>query len=154
MQIQDPLYQIRQLADQAVQGHAVYVVDVEAKGAPGQPEVWVYIDAEHGQAGIQECAVVARELNVLTDAHEVYAGRPYTLNVSTPGLSRPLKDIRQYRNNLGRKAKVKLRTDDVTRVFEGTLEHADEERVTVKTEEGTHVLAFSEIIETKILPAW
>lgn len=151
----DTAERIKALAAQAAQGSGMYIVDVEVKGSGQQPQVWVYIDAEEGRAGIDDCTRISRELQVLVDAHELYGDANYTLNVSTPGLSRPLKDVRQYRNNIGRRAKVKVRRDGVkTEVYEGTLSDVADASITVETAKGPNVLPFDEIIETKILPAW
>lgn len=150
----DHTSKIRALAEQATQGGSNYVVDVEVKGGAGSPIIWVYIDAEAGQANIDDCTRVSRELNLLMEAHELYGDGNYTLNVSTPGLSRPLSDIRQYRNNVGRNARVKTRADDKTSIFEGKLQSMTEDGFVLETKKGPVEFKFSDIIETKILPAW
>jgi ribosome maturation factor RimP len=150
----DHTSRIKALADQAAKGGPSYVVDVEVKGGAGTPIIWVYIDAEVGQATIDDCTRISRELSLLMDAHELYADGNYTLNVSTPGLSRPLTDMRQYRNNLGRNARVKTRADDKTNIFEGKLQSFDDDGLVLDTKKGIIELKFADIIETKILPAW
>ncbi len=150
----DHTSKIRALADQAAKGGPSYVVDVEVKGAGGSPIIWVYIDAEVGQATIEDCTRISRELGLLMDAHELYGDGNYTLNVSTPGLSRPLSDMRQYRNNIGRNARVKTRADDKTNIFEGKLQSFDDDGLVLDTKKGLVELKFADIIETKILPAW
>ncbi len=142
------------MADQAAMGGSSYVVDVEVKGGSGSPIIWVYIDAEIGQATIDDCTRISRELGLLMDVHELYANGNYTLNVSTPGLSRPLTDMRQYRNNVGRNARVKTRNDDKTNIFEGKFQILNDDGLVLETKKGPIELKFTEIIETKILPAW
>ncbi len=150
----DHTSKIKALADQAAEGGPSYVVDVEVKGGGGSPIIWVYIDAEVGQATIEDCTRISRELGLLMDAHELYGDGNYTLNVSTPGLSRPLTDMRQYRNNIGRNARVKTRADDKTNIFEGKLQSFDDDGLVLDTKKGVIELKFADIIETKILPAW
>jgi ribosome maturation factor RimP len=150
----DHTSKIKALADQAAMGGSSYVVDVEVKGGSGSPIIWVYIDAEVGQATIDDCTRISRELGLLMDVHELYASGNYTLNVSTPGLSRPLTDMRQYRNNVGRNARVKTRTDDKTNIFEGKFQTLNEDGLVLETKKGPIELKFADIIETKILPAW
>ncbi len=145
---------IKALADQAAKGGPSYVVDVEVKGGSGPPIIWVYIDAEVGQANIDDCTRISRELGLLMEAHELYADGNYTLNVSTPGLSRPLTDIRQYRNNVGRNARIKTRVDDKTNIFEGKFQTLNDDGIILETKKGPIELKFADIIETKILPAW
>lgn len=150
----DHTSKVRALAEQATQGGSNYVVDVEVKGGAGSPIIWVYIDAEVGQANIDDCTQVSRELSLLMEAHELYEGGNYTLNVSTPGLSRPLTDVRQYRNNLGRNARVKTRADEKTSIFEGKLASLTGNGFVLETKKGPVEFNFADIIETKILPAW
>lgn len=151
----DHTTRIKSLAEQVAQGSSSYVVDVEIKGGAGQPLIWVYIDAISGQASIEDCSRISKELILLMDANEVYANGNYTLNVSTPGLSRPLQDIRQYKNNIGRRAKIKTRYEgEKTEIHEGVLAELVEDRVRLETKKGNIDLDFKDIIETKILPAW
>jgi len=145
---------IRPLAEQSVQGRDVYLLDIEIKGGSGQPILWVYIDANAGQATIDDCAGISRELRSLIEAHELIPGGNFTLNVSTPGLSRPLSDLRQYKNNIKRKAKVKFKTDeDKTQTIEGTLTQVDDQGIHLETKSGDVNLLFEHIIETKIIPS-
>jgi ribosome maturation factor RimP len=142
------------LANQVVQGSHNYVVDIEIKGSLGNPLIWIYLDAENGQATIEDCTQVSRELKVLMDAHEVYAEGNYTLNVSTPGLSRPLQDVRQYKNNIGRFAKIKTREEDKTMILEGKIVGADDQLLQLQMKKGLVSLAYSQILETKIIPVF
>jgi ribosome maturation factor RimP len=150
----DHTSKIKALADQAAMGGTSYVVEVEVKGGAGSPIIWVYIDAEVGQATIEDCTRISRELGLLMDAHELYSNGNYTLNVSTPGLSRPLTDMRQYRNNVGRNARIKTRIDDKTNILEGKFQSLTDDGLILETKKGQVELKFADIIETKILPAW
>jgi len=145
---------IKALASQVVEGSQNYVVDVEIKGSMGNPLIWIYLDAKNGQATIEDCTRVSRELKLLMDAHEMYAEGNYTLNVSTPGLSRPLQDVRQYKNNIGRHAKIKTREDDKTMILEGEIVAADDQNVQLQTKKDKVSLAYSQILETKIIPVF
>lgn len=145
---------IKTLAEQSVQGRSVYLLDVEIKGGVGHPILWIYIDAIEGQATIEDCAAISRELRSLIEAHELFPEGEFTLNVSTPGLSRPLSDLRQYHNNILRKAKIKYKTDqEHTQTMEGTLKQVDEAGIVLETKTGDKSLRFADIIETKIIPA-
>lgn len=150
----DHTTKIKALADQAAMGGSSYVVDVEMKGGAGTPIIWVYIDAEIGQATVEDCTKISKELGLLMDVHELYADGKYTLNVSTPGLSRPLTDLRQFRNNLGRNARVKTRIDDKTNIIEGKFQSLLDDGLVLETKKGSVELKFADIIETKIMPAW
>ena len=143
---------IFELAETALEGSGFFLVDVEIKGAD-EPVVWVFVDAEDRGVNMDECASLSREIGFLMDAHDIFNGR-YRLNVSSPGLSRPITDIRQYRKNQGRKSKIKYRDDGDYQKVEGTIDEVSDVEVTLKEENGTvQHIPFDRIVETKIIPS-
>ncbi|MBC7383688.1 MAG: ribosome maturation factor RimP [Bacteroidia bacterium] len=83
---------------------AVFVVDVEFK--PGGGKLLVLIDSE-GPLTIEQCRSLNRHLSNKLDESD-YGDTPYILEVSSPGVDRPLKQIKQYAKHIGRELKVKL----------------------------------------------
>lgn len=143
---------ISELAESVLNSTDFFLVGVEMKGA-NKPEIWIYIDGAERGVSMDECAEISNELSFLMDAHEVFSGA-YFLNVSSPGLSRPLVDRRQYPKNKGRKVKVKYKHDDEYKKLEGVLQDYTEQNIVVSRDEGEPVeLPFNEIVETKIIPS-
>lgn len=149
----DILNNIKDLAEPLAEERNLFVVDVELKTGGGQNEVWVLLDSEEGGVNIDLCSEVSKELGFLIEAHELF-DKKYRLNVSSPGLSRPLSDRRQYKKNEGRVATIKFKNEDgeyikmdgvITGVMEDTIAITDEEEV--ETE-----IPFDAIVETKIIP--
>ncbi|MFK8102193.1 MAG: ribosome assembly cofactor RimP [Saprospiraceae bacterium] len=66
----------------------------------------VFVDADSGIT-FEKCRKLSRYLEEFID-EEQWLGEKYTLEVSSPGISRPLKFIRQYQKNIGRKVEVFL----------------------------------------------
>src|SRR5690625_4833476 len=91
---------IKHLAEPIVEQEDLYLVDVEEKGAD-ETVLWIYVDSEKQDVSIEACTNISRELGFVLDAHDVIQSG-YRLNVSSPGLSRPLTDQRQYKKNKGR----------------------------------------------------
>ena len=144
---------IENLAEPIAAQLDMFVVDVEIKQDRG-PVVWVSVDSETDIVNVDKCSELSRELGFLLDAHELMGGR-YRLNVSSPGLSRPLSDIRQYRKNRGRYARVKFKTGDGYETVEGKLADVSDSKIEiVKENNGSEPLKidFEQIAETKILP--
>lgn len=143
---------IKELALPLAADKGLFVVDIEVKTGGGI-EVWVYLDGEERGVNLDECAEISRELGFLMDAHEILATN-YRLNVSSPGLSRPLTDKRQYLKNKGRKAKVKFNAGDDTFIrIEGFIDDVSETGITIVDEEGIKTsIGFDTITETKIIP--
>jgi ribosome maturation factor RimP len=142
---------IFELAQQCATSHGVFVVDVEIKHTTPM-ELWIYLDKEEEDLSIDVCSKISRELGFLLEAHDIELGR-YRLNVSSPGLSRPLSDIRQYPKNVGRTCRVRYRMDnDEVEKMVGQLKEVDSTNVQLIVEDETIVIPFAHIIEAKIIP--
>lgn len=69
----------------------------------------IYIDKEQaGGADLEDCAKISRELNLWLDTEDVIPGGHYSLEVSTPGVERPLKKRWHFETAIGKKAWMKL----------------------------------------------
>src|SRR5690606_36006084 len=90
----------------------------------------VLVDREGG-ADLDAIAAVTRALSRARDEHDPIQGR-YTLEVSTPGLERPLRTATHFRKALGAEVKVKTRPGvEGDRRVDGTVTAADDEGATV-----------------------
>lgn len=148
----DTIQKIKDLAAPLVESKDLFVVDIEHKTGSGLNEVWLYLDAQDRGVNLDECADISRELGFLIEAHELFE-KKYRLNVSSPGLSRPLSDVRQYKKNEGRKAKVKFKKDDEYDKTEGTIVGVDENGIMLEDQNGKSVkVLFDDIKEAKIVP--
>jgi ribosome maturation factor RimP len=87
-----------------VAGRGFELVDVEFKRAPGGTVVRLVMDREGG-IGLDELQSVSEEVSAVLDAEDPIASR-YTLEVSSPGLDRPLRSEADYRRFLGRLARL------------------------------------------------
>lgn len=95
--------------------------------------VRVVVDKDGGVT-LDECAEVSRLVSVALDADDALLGPgSYTLEVSSPGVSRPLTLPRHWRRNVGRRVKV-VRTDGATLL--GRVTHADERAATLRLDDG------------------
>jgi ribosome maturation factor RimP len=89
------------------------------------------VDADNG-IGIDEFSEISRKLSGLLDESGLIDGK-YSLEVSSPGIDQPLKSVRQYRKNVGRKLKIKSKGE----ILEGTLESVSENFVELALVIGT-----------------
>lgn len=144
---------ISELAESVLSTTDFFLIDVEIKGGD-TPEVWVSVDGEERGVNMDECAEISNELSFLMDAHDIFSGA-YRINVSSPGLSRPLIDRRQYPKNVGRKANFKYEEDNEIQEVEGTLQEVSGEAVIIELEDNSTVtVPFDDLVETKIIPSF
>lgn len=101
---------------------------------------WVlrlFIDREHGSIGVDDCVAVSRQVGVGLEAEDIIP-HAYTLEVSSPGLERPLNRMEDFPRFVGRKVRIKLKEPlGGQYVLTGPLTAADVERqeITLKPEE-------------------
>ena len=147
----DELDQVKEIAAQVLSDNDLYLVDVELKGSTGNRVIWIYVESEGGNVSLDRCVEISREANLLLDASG-WHGKKYTLNVSSPGLDRPLRDIRQYHSNIGRKARVTFLKDGEHERLEGKLTEVTTDSITLMTENKKELpIPFSDIVETHIV---
>ena len=114
---------------------------------------WVlrlYIDREGGLS-LDDCAAVSREIATWLDVEELIE-HAFHLEVSSPGLERPLKKIKDFERFAGRKARVKLRELlNEQRVFIGTIDQVDEGKVVLVVDEKPVSLLFENIAKARLV---
>jgi ribosome maturation factor RimP len=130
----DPLLEeVRQVVQPILQSEGLELVDLEYRR---EAQGWVlrfYIDREGGVT-VEDCAEVSGEVGALLEVRDLIANA-YILEVSSPGLTRPLKkpeDFNKFRNRL-----VKMKTFDPIegrRNFKGILLGLEDEKVRLKIE--------------------
>ena len=108
----------------------IEIVEVEFKQGR-EPALTVYIDTENG-VDLNTCEAFHRAIDPVLDEVDPTFGLPYTLNVSSPGLDRPLKTERDYNKCMGKKVEIKLFAPmQGKKFFEATLVGFDEHCVSV-----------------------
>jgi len=149
--INDPLKRIEELALPLVEQENMFLVDIELK-QQDMNVVWVYVDSEKGGVNLDICSKISRELSFLVENEEIFP-KSYRLNVSSPGLSRPLSDKRQYGKNVGRTIKVKYKQEGEYEKIKGILKEVTDKNVTIEDESGQTVTTdFDNLVETKVVP--
>ena len=121
------------------------LVDVESVREAGIWYLRAYIDKEGGIT-VDDCEVVSRELGDWLD-QEDFIEDSYILEVSSPGLGRPLKKEKDFARSLGKDVEVRLyRPINKQKEFTGTLKAYDADTVTLSMEDGNDLaLAKSDI---------
>jgi ribosome maturation factor RimP len=109
------------------------LVDVEYVKEGSNYYLRVYADKEGGIT-IDDCVDISRTLNPLLDQYEKEFKDPYILEVSSPGLLRPLKKDKDFARNLGKMVEIKLfrpLDDSKVKEFEAELVEYDDKTITV-----------------------
>jgi ribosome maturation factor RimP len=114
---------LTRITDEVVRGMVYELVDLDWKHEAGAWVLRVYIDHDDG-VGLDDCARVSRALSATLDVEDLIPVH-YNLEVSSPGLDRPLRTEAHFRRYLGRRAKIRTRRPlgeaPGRRNFSGTL---------------------------------
>jgi ribosome maturation factor RimP len=111
-----------ELAAPLAQGEGMEIVDIEFRpeGTWGGRVLRLYMDKEGGPS-VDDLSRVSRRLSDLLDSEDAIAGA-YTLEVSSPGINRPLKKPEHFARFVGKRIRVRTRdTIDGRRSFVGVL---------------------------------
>lgn len=116
-----------------LENHQFELVDVEYVKEGGTWYLRAYIDKEGGIT-VNDCELVAREMNEILD-REDYVEDSYVFEVSSPGLTRPLKKEKDYVRNIGKKIEIRTyRPVSHKKEFTGILKAYDADSVTMTDE--------------------
>ncbi len=136
----DVVSKVAELADPLFASLGMELVEVEYRREGREMVLRLYIDREGG-VSLDDCAAASRELSAVLDVEDFIPGH-YTLEVSSPGLNRPLKKESDYRKYQGRLVKVRtfeLLADDAgnkRKTFTGELIGLEDGVVRLKLTEG------------------
>ncbi len=142
----DPIEQIRGVAERIARSQGLEIFDVQMRRESIGPVLRVVIDRPappdggpeppEESIGIRDCQRFSEDISAVLDVEDVIAHR-YTLEVSSPGLDRPLRHLADYRRFAGRAAKVVLSEPiDGQTHFEGRLRGTDGDTVLFEDEGG------------------
>ncbi len=135
---------VQALAEEAAGVAGVEIADLELLGQIGRLIVRVTIDRDDG-IGIKDCERMSRQLEALLDIEDPIPGG-YTLEVTSPGLDRPLKSLKDYERFRGRLARVVTRKMfNKNNVITGRILDVRDEIILFQTDRGELEVPYSEI---------
>jgi ribosome maturation factor RimP len=140
MEFMDVMQRVEDLVRPLTDSLGLELVELEYKREGRQMVLRLYIDKEGGIT-LDDCAAASREVSAVLDVEDIVPDR-YTLEVSSPGLNRPLKSKADYERHTGRLVKIRtveLVADDAgnrRKTFLGELLGLDGDLIRIKLREG------------------
>ena len=138
----DVANQVRNVATQVAHTYGLEIFDVQFRREANGMVLRVQIDRPGPAAtaeesvSVEDCAHVSRDLSASLDVEDIVPGE-YILEVSSPGLDRPLRHADDYRRFAGRRAKIVMREAvDGQTFFKGRLAGVDGQAVVIDGEDG------------------
>lgn len=127
----------------------LFLIEISLRGDNKNRIVEVFIDGEKGITPV-DCANVSRELNTLIEEENLIESN-YRLDVSSPGVDRPLKFIEQYPKHINRKFEVVYLQDEETIKFKGVLKEIEGDNLIFLDGKNERRIKFTTIQKANVL---
>ncbi len=149
MQPDDTVAQVNKLILPVLQAQEVELVDTEFLKAGKRYTLRLFLD-KPGGITLADCAALSRLLGEIIDVHDVI-DHAYTLEVSSPGLTRPLKKVEDFKRFAGRLARITVRGGTGKRsLFRGELIGLEGETLTLQEGSQIHHIPLADIVRARL----
>lgn len=140
------------LIEPVVEGLGYEVVDIEFQPHPKNGVLRIYIDHEDG-IQLDDCTAVSHQISAMLDVEDPIPGH-FNLEISSPGLDRPLRKAEDFERFAGETVKIKLGmpTIEGQRNFTGKLLGFKDNEVLIEVDGKTHYLAYGAIDKARLVP--
>lgn len=155
----DKADEIAALLSPTVESLGLELLGIEYLPAPGGAVVRLYIDVPQADAdsrsvGIEDCEKVSREVSAQLDVEDPISGN-YTLEVSSPGMDRPLFGAAQFARFVGETAKVALKLpQDGRRRLQGEISRVEGNTIVFDVDGAGFAVDAENIDKAKLVPDW
>lgn len=130
-------------------GYELWGVEYHSHGR--QPLLRVFIDSENGIT-VEDCAAASRQISAVLDVEDPISTE-YTLEVSSPGMDRPLFTLDQFSRYIGEWVKAKLRAPfEGRRNFRGVLRGVEGDEVVLVVDDHEYLLPLELIEKANVVP--
>jgi ribosome maturation factor RimP len=130
-----------------VESLGYFFIQLVIRGDKRQQIFEVFVDSEKGVT-TDDCAEISRLIHEFFEPNEEIGS--YRLDVSSPGVDRPLKYLKQYTKHIGRDFSVKYLSEDETKKQKGKLLSIEDDKLNFQFGKEEVLISFEKIIEAKV----
>ena len=155
----DKAKQIANLLSPTVRALGLELLGAEYLPAPGSATLRLYIDVPEADlatrmVNIEDCEAVSREVSAQLDVEDPITGN-YTLEVSSPGIDRPLFTLAQFMRHQGESAKIVLRIpQEGRRRLQGPIVRIEGGSIVFLVDNAEMTVAFENVDKARLMPDW
>lgn len=142
-----------ELLDPVAEAAGYEIVRLRLMGGEHARRLQIMAETPDGEMVVEDCARLSRAVSEIMDAADPIAGE-YTLEVSSPGVDRPLTRLKDFANYEGFEARLELdRVAEGRKRFRGILAGVEDDNVAIdlEGEEATALVPFAWVIEAKLI---
>jgi ribosome maturation factor RimP len=143
---------VARLVEPPLESMGYELVRVQVSG--GESDMRLQIMAERWdrtEMNVEDCASISRAISTILDVEDPISGT-YTLEVSSPGLDRPLVRLEDFTRFVGFEARIDTRVAIIDRKrFRGSLKAVEGETIHIAVDDETYEIPFREILRAKLV---
>jgi ribosome maturation factor RimP len=141
---------IRNEVEQVVNNQNFFLIDLIVRGDRTNRVIEIYVDSEK-DISADDCDEISRKIDkMLEEQNLIESG--FRLEVSSPGVNRPLKFLKQYPKHINRKFDISYRDGDSVKKLSGTLKAVEGEKLLfLKNNREEIMLDFNNILKAKVI---
>jgi len=142
-----------ELLDPVAEAAGYEIVRLRLMGGENARRLQIMAETPDGEMVVEDCARLSRAISEIMDAADPIAGE-YTLEVSSPGVDRPLTRLKDFVTYEGHEARIELdRVAEGRKRFRGVLAGVDGDNIGIdlEGEEATAMVPFSWIVDAKLI---
>lgn len=143
---------VQELAERVATSHGVEVLEARLAGGGSRQLLSVVLDAD-GPVEADVVENVSKALSRALDDADPIEGR-YVLEVTTPGLDRPLRTARDYRRQLGHEVRVTIPAATGTKQVQGVVRAVSDDRLTLEVDGAPVELALADVGTGEVVLPW
>lgn len=147
-------YQLTSLLEPVVESLGCELWGLEYLAQGKKSLLRIFIDKKPDGVVLEDCEAVSRQVSSVLDVEDPINGE-YTLEVSSPGMDRPLYKLEHYQEFAGHKVALRLRVNfEGRRKFSGLLKGVEDDEVVLEVDGEEYLLPFELIDKANIVPTF
>jgi len=140
---------IKEIVSKIVERNGFFLIDLILRGTEHKRVIEVFIDGEK-DISAEDCATVSREID--SELKDLLIKHPdYRLDVSSPGIDRPLKFLKQYIKHVNRKFDISYRSGEEIKKLSGKLASIDGDYLTFISNNKEVIINFNNIVKANVI---
>lgn len=138
-----------EIIEQSVLKNNCFLIDVVFRGTQNNPVVEIFVDNEQGVT-TELCSMISRDLSTVIEDQELLSPN-YRVDISSPGVDRPLKYIDQFKKHINRKFEVVYQIEESKNKIEGTLRKINNDKLLFESGNSQIEIDFNSVKSAKVL---
>ncbi len=143
---------IRDIAADTVEKNGFFLIDLVLRGNEKNRVIEIFIDGEKNVSA-EDCAKVSRDIDSVIEEQSIIESN-YRLDVSSPGIDRPLIFLKQYPKHINRKFDISYKQNNETKELTGKLIGVSGDELTFLSNNKQILIIFNDIIKAKVIASF